>query len=184
MFEFADIFFPKRRFLIAGIAAIIAILLISLPAQLLQARHAAIAAQAQASYDDQGTQNAGGSPNAVTNMLSQMTNDAGPVMKTAGLRALSGVVGGLAVVAHIDKDIVQGARIATISTLHGIGVGAIDTAHVIGSGFTFAGNTAASAIWSFHGVTHLSAIIQPKDDSPTPIITELRIQQAALIQSV
>jgi surface antigen len=194
MMKFANILLQKRRVLIEGTIAITVILLISLAAPLLQARHASIAAQARASYADQGMQGAGDSPNEVSNMLSQMTNDVGPVTKTMGLKTLSGVVGAVAGVAHFDKNVVHGAYVATAFTSRGIGKGAAVTAHGIGTGtmfavhgigagFAFTGHTIGNVFGFFSGITHVNAIIRPQDNTPTPVITQLRIQQAALIQS-
>lgn len=54
---------------------------------------------------------------------------------------------------------------------------------IIGGGFSFSSHIIGSTFGLFTGKTHLSSIIQPTDNTPTPVINKLRAQQAAIIES-
>ena len=194
MFEFADILLQKRRFVIAGIAIIIDLLLISLVAPTMQAHQASITARIHASYASQASQSAYDSPNVVTNGLSQMAADAGRTANVVEVKILSGAVSAAMGVARFDRDVGPGARVVMVGTIHGAMRGVVFTAdvigggfafagHVIGGGFGFVGRTAGNIFGFFSGLTHVSSVIRPTDHTPTPTITQLRIRQAALIQS-
>jgi surface antigen len=64
-----------------------------------------------------------------------------------------------------------------------IGGGFGSTGHAIGSGFTFVGHAFGSIPRVASNITNVSSIIRPPDHTRIPVITQLRQQQAALIQS-
>jgi hypothetical protein len=55
--------------------------------------------------------------------------------------------------------------------------------NIIGGGFSFSSHIVGTTFGLFTGKTHLSSIIQPTDNTPTPVINKLRAQQAAIIES-
>jgi hypothetical protein len=183
MVEFVDMLFQKRRSVIAVTALMFAMLLISVLAPILQAYHASIAEQVQTSYADQGVQPTYDSPDAMTNALLQMADDSGRAAATAEVKTLSGVMWTAASVTHIEKDIVHGAYTTMVLTFHGIRMMAVSTAHAIGDSFAFIGHTTDHIFRFFSVLTHVSSVIRPPDHTPTPTITQMRAQQAAIIQS-
>lgn len=207
MFEFTDTLLQKRRFFIAGIVVTANLLLICLLAPIVQTYHSSIAARVQSSYTNQAPQNIYDSPNAITNALSQVSDDTRNATDTAEVKVLSGTMSLAIEVTHFDKASVHDVQTAITSIIHGIVRCMVDTGHAIGSVFLFIGHTVGDiftfightigdifafmehttgdVFGLFHGVTHLSlnSIIRPQDHTPTPTITQLRAQQAALIQS-
>jgi surface antigen len=181
--EFVDILLQKRRSVIAAIALIIAMLLTTLLAPILQAHHAGITAQIHASYTNQGLQPTYNSPNAVTNALSQMADDAGRATGTVEIKTLSGIIWATAGVTRFDKSIARGAYTATAFTSRGISNGAASTTHAIGGSFTFTGHMIGNVFGFFSGLTHVNSLIRPPDNTPTPTITQIRAYQATIIQS-
>jgi hypothetical protein len=183
MLEFVDTLLQKRRSVIVAIALTTATLLVSLLAPILQAHHASFAAYVQTTYANQGSQDAYDSPNVVTNALSQMANDTGRATDTVEVRTLSSIMSAAAGITHIDNDIGQGAYIASVFTLRSVSSGMISTVHAIGDSVTFTGHIAGNTLGVFSGLTHVSSLIRPPDHTPTPTITQMRAQQATIIQS-
>lgn len=66
---------------------------------------------------------------------------------------------------------------------HAVGGGFAFTGHTIGGSLAFVGHGVGKVFSPLSGISHVSAVIQPADPTPTPIITQLRARQAALIQS-
>jgi CHAP domain len=54
--------------------------------------------------------------------------------------------------------------------------------HVVFGSFAFVGHTIGSVFGFVSGVTHVGSVIRPVDHTPAPRITQLRAQQAAMIQ--
>jgi surface antigen len=194
MMKFADVLIQKRWFFIEASIVIAIVFLISLLAPSLQARSISISEQAKAATTDQGGQQTDDSPNAVTNMLFQMTGDVEQASHGVGLRMFSGVVKVSATTARFDKDIVHGTAEATYMTFRAIGtgvdftfrgiaLGVSTTAHGVGHGFSFMGNMFDKAFGFVSKLTHVSSLIRPKDNTPTPTITQARAEQATIIQS-
>jgi CHAP domain len=211
MFEFVDLLLQKRRFVIAGMALAANLLLMSLLAQTLQAHHASITARIHNSYATQVPQTYD-SPNVVTNALFQAAGNAGQAVSIAEVKALSTAMSAAASVTSADKAVMQGAKdtgraagAAAMFTLRGAVAAAAYTGRIIrggfgfafhmicdsfgfmlrsiGAGFGLAGHTTSRVFGFFYGFTHVSSVIRVSDHTPTPTITQLRIQQAALIQS-
>jgi surface antigen len=181
--EFVDALLEKRRSVIAAVALIAATLFVSLLAPILQAHHASLSAHIQTSYASQGIPTTYDSPNAMTNAMSQMADDTGRATNTVEMKTLGGVLGVAAGVTDIDKVVVHGAYTATTFTFHGIGFGAIATVHGVGDVFKLSGHIAGNVFEFFSGLTHVSALIRPPDHTPAPTITQMRAEQATIIQS-
>lgn len=75
-----------------------------------------------------------------------------------------------------------------------VGRSASDTANTTGSGASFIGDSirgtfdfnmhmASDVVGLAYGITNVGTLIQPTDSTPVPTITELRAQQASIIQS-
>jgi surface antigen len=127
----------------------------------------------------------------------------GTMAVATGLTSFNGTVeyGGYAAV----MNTAHGIRIASLyavhseettmrSTAHFVSNSASGTADATGSGVNFAVNSVSSNI-EFNmnlfrsvggfavGVTHVASIIRPTDATPVPKITQLRLQQAKIIQT-
>ena len=205
MMKFADILLQKRQFFIEAVVVVTTILLVSLLAPSLQTSRVRIAAQAQSSSANQAVSSNYDSPNAMTSMLFQMMGDVEQGSHVIGLKVLSSIVATAAAAARFDKDIVRGARTATVFTLRGIGKsvaftfrgigtgatftfrvvgkGLSSTAHGIGFGFSFMGHEIGNGFGFFSRLTHASSLIRPQDHSRVPTITQARAEQASIIQS-
>ena len=203
MFEFVEILLQKRWFVIAGAVVTIDLLLVSLLAPTLQAHHASITARINAAYADQAPVTYD-SPNVVTNGLSLMANDAGHAASTTEVNMLKGAVSVATGLTRFNKDVGHGARVSAAFTLRSASDCAVFTARAIGTGFAFTGRTVGDVLgfaWRtvgggfgfagrgignvfgfFGGLTHVSSVIRPADHTPTPTITQLRLQQVALIE--
>ena len=205
MFEFVDVLSQKRRFVNAAVAVSASMLLVCALAPLLQPYNAAIAARVQAASAGQVAQPAEDSPDVVTNALARLLDGAGQATNKVEVSILSGMLSLAKGITRFDKDMMHGTRSAVIFTLHGAVKSVVLTGRLIGSVFTFSGHIVGDvfsltshgigAVLSFSGhvignifgvfhiFTHLSSIIRPQDHTPAPTITQLRAQQAALIQS-
>lgn len=213
MYEFVDILVQKRRFLIAGFAIIINLLLLSLLSSTLQAHRAIVTARIHTPYVNQVPQSDG--PNAVTNALSQLPDDIGRF--TYGLEGgvLKGTMASANSIISLDKAMSYGAYDASMFTAHAVTWYAVGnarttgavfgfggriigdsflytgrgiasmfgfTGNMVGNTFSAGGHAVSSTVGFVGGVTHVSALIRPIDHTKAPTITQLRIQQAALIQ--
>ena len=180
--EFMDILLQKRRSVIAAIAFSITLLLISILAPILQAHHGNITAYIQSSGNDQGVQTYD-NPNVVTNALSQMANYTGHAAGTAELRVLNGALSLAGAITDFDRAVEKGAYNTTSFAAHSVSASVRATTHVIGDGLTFTGHMKDNTIGFLSGVTRVSSLIRPPDRTPTPTITQMRAQQAIIIQS-
>jgi hypothetical protein len=183
MIAFVNMLVEKRRLIVAAIAIAIPLFLISVLAPVVQAHQPAMAAQVQATHDDQGTMIVDDGPNAVQSALSALAVNSGNAIDTIKIQTLSGVITTAAAVTHVNKAVAHGAYAATAMTFRGIGIGLTTTARATGDCFSFTGHTLSSSLGFFAGMTHVSALIRPSDNTPTPTITQMRAQQAGIIQS-
>lgn len=123
-----------------------------------------------------------------------MADDAGRTANAVEVKMLSGAVSVATGVTHFDKGVEHGAHAAIVFPLHGASRCVAFTAHAIGGGFTFTGrviggsfafvgHVVGSTFGFFSGLTHVSSVIRPTDHTPAPTITQIRAQQATIIQS-
>lgn len=213
MYEFVDILVQKRRFLIAGFAIILNLLLLSLLSSTLQAHRAILTARIHAPYVNQVPQSDG--PNAVTNALSQIPDDIGRFSNALEVGVLKGTMASANGIIALDKGLTRGAYDAAMFSAHGVmwyvdgnlrttgtvfgfggriigdtllysgrGIASLFgfTGHVLGDTLGAGGHAVKDSVGFVGGVTHVSALIRPIDHTKAPTITQLRIQQAALIQ--
>lgn len=185
MFTFVDIVLQKRRFIIAG-ASVLAVdlLFIALLGPMLQAHHASIAARIQTPYTSQDTYE---SPNTITNALGLIGDDAKRAAHTMDTKLLSGTMAITSSIVRFNKDVARDTTATVTFLAHGVTIGVLTTVHAISTTIGFVGHTISSVFRSafdlFHGVTHIGSVIRPQDHTPVPLISQLRIQQAAIIQS-
>jgi surface antigen len=183
MVEFIDVLMEKRRSVIAVGTVIISLLFFVIIAPILQAHRTSITSHLQTSYTNEETPGVYDSPNAVTNAMSQIADDTGRATNGAEIKTVGAVMGAAGGVTDIDKAIAHGTYVGTTDTVHGIGTGTMTVAHGVGDGFDFIGHIGGNIFGLFSGATHVGALIRPTDHTPTPTITQMRAQQATIIQS-
>ncbi len=203
MFELIELVLQKRRYIIVGAFVLIDLLLMPLLTQTLQLQHANIAARLHANAGQQ-LQNTYDSPNILTNGLMQLTDNAGHDINAVEVKLLSMAVSVATGVTEFEHDAGRAAHMAIAFPAYSTGKGVAFVARAIGGGFAFAGRAighgfgsaghvigrdfeatghAFGRVFGFFGaITHVSAVIRPKDNTPPPTITQLRLQQATLIQ--
>jgi hypothetical protein len=184
MFEFSYILFSqKRRFIPLGIYFAICLLFICLSAPVVQAYHSNISSQIKLSYSNQNPSSTYNGSNAITIGLSQITYDVTHDAAVAEAKMLTAVIALSTNITNFDKETIQIPRDVAVSTAHGITIGVADYVHTVGSVYDITKRQIVSGFGLFHDVSYARSIIQPKDNMPIPTITQLRIQQAVLIQS-
>jgi hypothetical protein len=156
-------------------------------APLLQAHQASLLTHINNAYAVQAPQNTYGSPNVITNAVSQLADDIGSAANTSEVKLLRGTVAVAASVTHLDRDVVHGSYLAIALTFHAANVTATTAVHIVGSSIAATGHAIGSVFSDVFGffasLTHVSAIIRPANHTPTPVIARIRAQQAAIIQS-
>jgi hypothetical protein len=202
MYEIMDTLLQKRIFVTGGAFFVGNFLLISLLALPLQLHHANIMARISAAHTNQLSQDqvTYDSPNEVTNTLSLMTTGVGKAAGDTEVKVLSGAVAAATGVTHMDAGVGQGAydsaaltfraakytergTFANIElTFRGVGLFSTATVHMFGDGFALAGDGISNTFGFVSGISNPGSVIRPVTDTPTPVITQIRIQQAALIQ--
>lgn len=183
LFSLVEFIDQKRRSAIAVAAVSTALLLVSVLAPILQTHHASITAYIRSSYSDDRGMQIYDSPDAVTNSLSQMANDAGQAANTTQIKVLSGALSLAAGVTDFDRAIGQAAHDSVVFIIHGVAASVLAIAHVIRDSFSFTRHLTGTIFGSLSGLANVSALIRPPNHTPTPTITQMRIQQAAIIQS-
>lgn len=193
MLEFVDILLiQKRRLIFVGVMITIDILLISLLAPTVQAHRASFEARIHTPYASQMSQDE--SPNAVTNGLSNIANGVGRVSNDVEIGLLKGTISLAVGIIAFNRAIEHGAYTIAAVTVHGVGdtVGFVADAigggfhfvgAVIGGSYHFTGHVVGGTVSFVSGLAHVGSFIRPTDRTPAPTITQLRAQQAALIQS-
>ncbi|HKR81452.1 MAG TPA: CHAP domain-containing protein [Candidatus Saccharimonadales bacterium] len=192
LFGLMDILKQKRRFVIVCFVVALDFWLLSLLAQTMQAHRASITARIQSPYTSQTSPMPYDDSNAVADSLSQIPDAVGRAANTVEVAILRGTVAASTGLISVER----GAGNAAKYTGHGIGMAAIFTLHATGKvlgfvgwitayPFVLAGHGIGHVFGFFSGLTHksLASVIQPHDHTPVPVITQMRAQQAALIQS-
>lgn len=194
MIEFANQLLQKW----AVITVSVLLLTILLFAPMLHAHDAKLMSQVKASYSNQEAQSTYDSTNQVSNALSQLSVNVGHTMSAARLQTLSSIVKAAAGVTGFDKNIAQSTRTAATLTFmsvrtaanlsfKSIRIGATLTTHTatheVADSFSLPAHTAGNAVGFLGGIKHVSALIRPSDPTPTPTITQMRAQEATIIQS-
>jgi hypothetical protein len=207
MYEFVDLLIQKRRYIIALFAVTLELSLTSLLGSTVQAHRSIIEARIHSSYSNPtASQITYQSPNAVTNAMALMANSFGKGTDSFEAHVLSGtmtVANGLTSfntrVEHTSYTAVMftyHSELQTFSSaLHGVGMGATVVSDGVSSGVAFSGHAvvnqftvnehlASNVVGLATGVAHVGSLIRPAeaDQTPIPIITQLRMQQAQLIQ--
>lgn len=89
----------------------------------------------------------------------------------------------LADVFGLSHELAHVSSMIHVFPVHVVATGVADTSHTVVSVFDLNGRIMGDVFGLFDGLPRLSSIIQPKDHTPVATITQLRIQQAVLIQS-
>lgn len=244
MFEIADTLIQRQRLILTSIFVSTILLISCILAPLIESYHSSISARIQASYSSQQSNTSYNSPNVITNLFVQITNDTINDAKLIEAKMLSGVMTLSIGITHFEKETVQVPKeligftiqkeigitnkagdiisstysrfwhteiISFIYTSHAVGSvgtslennisGIFDSLHglsnikirlqpkgiapirILGDVFSFEVRIVSDGFGSFHGLAYAKSIIQPKDNVAVPVITQLRMQQANLIQS-
>ena len=205
MSEFIDILLQKRWFLIAGMFIVVDLFLISLLASTAQAHHLGKSSQTSSSQHISFVPTSSyDSPNVVTNGLLMMLDDGAQAINTVEQAMLSSVGSVAVITSHGSKMIGHATYMGVTFTVRGIGnsfrfvaqgIGGsfVFTERAVEGGFAFIGRSiigsfmftghTVGSIFSFFLHPSLSSVIRVTDHTPTPVITQLRTQQAALIES-
>ncbi len=205
--EFLDMLSEKRRSVIAAASLATCFLILTIVSPILNSHHASIEShiRSSSSPNQSATQGIEESPDAITNAMSQMADDAGSATRTIEAQSIGSVMTVASGITRVDSAVAHDAYATTTftlhitgdiffgtmhgigfvdtATLHGIGFAAMATVHGIGDAFSFTDHTIGHVFGFFSGITHVAALIHPKDHTPTPTITQIRMQQAAIIQS-
>jgi hypothetical protein len=190
MVEFASIIIQKR----SAVTISVLLLTILLLSPILQAHHTSIAAQIQATHAAESTRTTYDSANAVSNALSSIGNDVGDGMRNLRSNTLSDLIVGAAVITRFDEDVTHDTDKATADALHAVSDCVGLTARAIVSSFSITvkiiGDVSSLTMHSLSntsgfvaGLTHISTLIRPPDHTPAPTITQMRAQEATIIQS-
>lgn len=180
MFELTDTVLQNRRFIITSISVSLSLLLVCLLAPLLQTYRANITARIQSSNTSQTSESTDEGQNAITNAFSHIASDIGDTSSIFETKMLSGVMAVSTAITQFDKATVQSFQDIIAFTTDGLARGVVGTVSSISD---FTEHSVGSFFGLFHGLAHISSIIRPQDHTPIPVITQLRTQQAALIQS-
>jgi surface antigen len=176
----------KRRLTIVGFVSAFCLLFLSLLAPAIQSNHTSIATRIHDSTANQAQLDVYGSPDAMTNALSQMASDVGQAGDSLEVSLLSSALSMSAKVTHVEYGIGDSARSVAILSFHGATDSATFVGHTAGASFDSAGRMIGDSALLLRGVTHMgniSSIIHPSSHTPVPVITKLEEQQASLIQS-
>lgn len=182
MYELLDIFLQRRRLFIDSFFIIIALLLIFLLAPPAKSKLAGIIAYNHAAYTSRAPHGAYDSPDVVTNTLSQIANETSLVTNAIEAKMLSGTMSVATVVTSFDQGVGSGAQ-AVINLPAHSNSGIAFLAHAISGGVASTMHVTAEGMGFLSGITNISSFIRPTDHTPIPTITQLRAQQATLIQS-
>jgi hypothetical protein len=204
MYEFVDSILERRRFIYAGISVMVVLLLSSLLGSTIQAHRATIEARIHASSDSQSSPMTDESPNVVTNAMAAAADGIRRVSDAAEVNVLSGTMLVATGLTRFNIDMQHAAITVALFTYH-VGFRAVTSVFHFASAMLHASTGATSNgfvyiaqsvvnIFSFnvhmvgdvgsfaYGLTRVNSVIQPADTTPIPTITELRAQQAAIIQ--
>lgn len=186
-----DIAFLKRRLLFVGLLIVADLLLMALLASAAQARQAHLAQTRAISSVPTGAYN---SPNIVTDALSALVDTVGQTVGVVHQKVADDAGYIILNLTHSSGFIARTARVSARFAIRAVGGGFVLVFRTVGDSLLFIGRMAicvytieerfvGGALRLTSHVAHLHAVIQPKDATPVPIITQLREQQAALIQS-
>lgn len=175
MLHHTDLSLSKLRFLAVGMFIIVSVCLLMIFVSVA----AAVSAQTTDTGSSVSTYAAANNPNVVAGGFADAADAIGQRMSLTG-DALSSSLHYQAVASA------QSARSAahfSAVVASGTGRGLLFTSRTIGTGAAFAIHVPAKIFDFISQSSPVSAILQPVDHTPTPTITQLRAQQATLIQS-
>lgn len=181
MLELTDLLLEKRRYIVAGTSATI-ILFICLVAPMVEA-YCTRNANNVKTLSDQSSQTTYEGSDIATDGISQLGSATGHIANTVESKTFNGVMATATSVTNFDKYTVTVAQDAVVIPAQTVANSTTNTGHVIGDVINLVSDTSVSFFGLFHGFSHISSIIQPKNPATIPTITQLRAQQAALIQS-
>lgn len=182
--EFMDVLLEKRRS-VALISICIAMLLVSITAPILQANRASITGYVRTWSNYQATPSYDNGPDIMANTLSQMTDDIGNAANTIAIKTLSGALTFAETVTNFYRAVGQAGYDTAALTAHIASICIMATVHIVGDSFAITRHAFDHVFGLFSGLrrVRLLSVIQPTDHTPIPTITQIRIQQAATIES-
>ncbi len=173
-----DLFLRGRHFKPFTTIIVISLLLICLVAPLVEARGVYALERLESSSAEQDSGNSYDGPNLVTDGMSMIASDAGKVADAAGVKLLGAGVSIIKGIAVFDRFVGRGATVTATFVTNGTTKSMAFAGKAAGSVYA----AATYPVSHVHNLTHLSSIIRPTDPTPAPTITQLRAQQAAIIQ--
>ena len=201
MYEFVDNLLQKRRFTIALAVILIDLLLMTTLAPTVQSHHAVLESRIHQSYSSQQPQ----SPNAVTDALGSLAGDTGQASNALEIGLIRGVLSFASGLVSLNRSLEHSAYTTYAVAMNSskgivmfwvhsnleafglagrtVGDAGMAGTRAVSDDITITGNGIGSTVGLLSGFTHIASVIRPTDATPAPTITQLRLQQANLIQS-